>query len=106
MKNDLMLLNGRICTMDAKHPRVEAVAIRDHKIIAVGKNSEVENLGRKNFQVINLEGKTVIPGLIDGLSVESGKLGGDKLAGKAFVSHRRFLQRFKDGYLGSWRRLG
>jgi len=52
--------------MDAKHPRVEAVAIRDHKIIAVGKNSEVENLGRKNFQVINLEGKTVIPGLIDG----------------------------------------
>jgi predicted amidohydrolase YtcJ len=66
MENDLMLLNGKIYTMDPKLPRAEAVAIRDHKIIAVGKNSDVENMGRKNFRVIDLEGKTVIPGLIDG----------------------------------------
>ena len=66
MNKDLMLLNGKIYTMDLKLPRAEALAIRDHKIIAVGKNSEVENLGRKNFQVINLEGRTVMPGLIDG----------------------------------------
>jgi predicted amidohydrolase YtcJ len=62
---DLMLLNGKIYTMNPKLPRAEAVAIRDHKIIAVSKNSEVENLGSKNFRVINLDGKTVIPGLID-----------------------------------------
>ena len=61
-----MLLNGKIYTMDPKLPQAEAVAIRDHKIIAVGKNADVENLGRANFQVLNLEGKTVIPGLIDG----------------------------------------
>ena len=66
MNNDLMLLNGKIYTMDPKYPLAEALAIIDHKIIAVGENSEVENLGRKNFQVVNLEGKTVMPGLIDG----------------------------------------
>jgi predicted amidohydrolase YtcJ len=66
MSNGLILLNSKIYTMDPQLPQAEAVAIKDHKIIAVGKNSEVENLGRKNFRVINLEGKTVIPGLIDG----------------------------------------
>jgi len=64
MKN-LMLLNGRIYTMNPRLPEAEAVAIRDSKIVAVGRNSEVENVGRKNFKVMNLEGKTVIPGLID-----------------------------------------
>ena len=66
VNDNLMLLNGKIYTMDPQHPKAEAVAIRDHKIIAVGKNTDVENLGRANFRVINLEGKTVIPGLIDG----------------------------------------
>ncbi len=60
-----MLLNGNIYTMNPQHPRAEAVAIKGSKIIAVGSNSEVENLGRKNFKVINLEEKTVIPGLVD-----------------------------------------
>jgi predicted amidohydrolase YtcJ len=62
---DLMLLNGNVYTMNPQHPKAEAVAIRDSRIIAVGSNSEIENLGRKNFKVINLEGKTVIPGLVD-----------------------------------------
>ena len=51
--------------MNHQLPKTEAVAIKGSSIIAVGKSSEVENLGRKNFQVINLGGKTVIPGLID-----------------------------------------
>ncbi len=62
---DLMLLNGNIYTTNPQLPKAEAVAIRDSKIIAVGKSSEVENLGRKNFKVINLDGKTAIPGLTD-----------------------------------------
>lgn len=62
---DLMLLNGNIHTMNPQLPTAEALAIRDSKIFAVGKSSEVESLGWKNFKVINLNGKTVIPGLID-----------------------------------------
>jgi predicted amidohydrolase YtcJ len=62
---NLMLLNGNIYTMNPNLPRAQAVAVKDSKIVAVGRNSEVENLGRKDFEVINLEGKTVIPGLTD-----------------------------------------
>jgi predicted amidohydrolase YtcJ len=62
---DLMLLNGRIYTMNPKQPRASAVAVRDSKIIAVGKTSDVENLGKRNFKVINLQGKTVVPGFTD-----------------------------------------
>ncbi|MGB2768903.1 MAG: amidohydrolase [Candidatus Zixiibacteriota bacterium] len=62
---DLMLLNGNVYTMDPRLPKAEAVAIKGSKIITVGKNSEAENLGRKNFRVIDLEGKTVLPGLTD-----------------------------------------
>jgi len=62
---DLMLLNGNIYTMNPKLSMAEAVAIKDAKIIAVGTNADVENLERKNFSIINLNGKTVIPGLID-----------------------------------------
>jgi predicted amidohydrolase YtcJ len=62
---DLMLLNGRIYSMNPKQPIAEAMAVRDSKIIAVGKTSDVENLGKRNFKVINLQGKTVLPGFVD-----------------------------------------
>lgn len=51
--------------MNPKQPKADAVAVKDSKIIAVGKTSDVENLGRRNFKVINLHGKTVVPGFID-----------------------------------------
>ena len=62
---DLMLLNGKIYTINPRQPKAEAVATRDSKIIAVGKTADVENLGKRNFKVINLQGKTVVPGFID-----------------------------------------
>jgi predicted amidohydrolase YtcJ len=62
---DLMLLNGKIYTMNPKQPQAQAVAVRDSKITAVGKTSDVENLGKRDFKVINLQGKTVVPGFID-----------------------------------------
>lgn len=64
MKN-LMLLNGNVYTMNPQLSGAEAVAVRDSKIIAVGRKSDVENLGKRNFRVIDLEGKTVLPGLTD-----------------------------------------
>jgi len=51
--------------MNRKQPKASAVAVGDSKIIAVGKTSDVENLGKRSFKVINLHGKTVIPGFID-----------------------------------------
>jgi predicted amidohydrolase YtcJ len=61
----LMLLNGKIYTMNPKQPQAEAVAVKDSKITAVGSSSDVENLGKRNFKVINLQGRTVVPGFID-----------------------------------------
>ncbi len=61
----LLLLNGNIYTMNTKYPKAEAVAVRDGRILAVGKTSDVENLGGKDCEIVNLEGKAVIPGLTD-----------------------------------------
>jgi len=62
---ELLLTNGKIYTLNPQLPQAEAVAIKDSKIIAVGRNSDVENLGKSDFKVIDLQRKTVIPGLID-----------------------------------------
>jgi predicted amidohydrolase YtcJ len=62
---DLILINGKILTVDAKDSIVEAVAIAGGKIIAAGSNDAVRKLAAKNAQVIDLRGRTVTPGLID-----------------------------------------
>jgi predicted amidohydrolase YtcJ len=57
--------NGDIVTMDAKRPSVQAVAIRDGKIIAVGDRNEVQAQAGNNTQLIDLNGGTLMPGFID-----------------------------------------
>lgn len=63
---DLVLLNGKIVTVDDNMPLAEAVAIRDGDIMAVGLDSDVRLLIGLSTRVINLEGKLVVPGLIEG----------------------------------------
>lgn len=62
---DLILLNGKIVTVDQHFTIAEAVAIKKDKIIAVGSNKEIRKLANKRTKIIDLEGRTVIPGLID-----------------------------------------
>ncbi|MCP4543912.1 MAG: amidohydrolase [Chloroflexi bacterium] len=62
---DLILLNGRICTLDAENTSVQAVAVKDGRILAVGGNAEVEGLAGPNTQRVALDGRTVIPGIFD-----------------------------------------
>lgn len=62
---DLAILNGNIVTMDKRIGRAEAVAVSGERIIGVGKNSEVRRLIGKGTKVLNLRGKTVVPGMID-----------------------------------------
>ena len=63
---DLIFINGNILTMDDARPRAEAVAVRDGLIAAVGKSKEIESLGGPGARRIDLEGKTMIPGFIEG----------------------------------------
>jgi hypothetical protein len=62
---DLILRNGRIATMDAANGFAEAVAVRGGRIAAVGSNAEIDPLAGPGSEVIELAGRTVIPGIVD-----------------------------------------
>ena len=62
---DLVLINGKIVTMDPGESIREAVAVKFGVILAVGSNDEVGGLVGEGTEVIDLGGRTVIPGLID-----------------------------------------
>ncbi|HEX7229671.1 MAG TPA: amidohydrolase [Candidatus Binatia bacterium] len=63
---DLVLRGGKIITVDSNFSIHEGVAIRDRHFIAVGSNREMRPLIGPQTRVIELAGRTVIPGLIDG----------------------------------------
>jgi predicted amidohydrolase YtcJ len=62
---DLILHNGRLHTVDRAKPTASAVAIKDGKFVAVGTDAEAMALRGSATQVIDLRGRTVIPGLND-----------------------------------------
>lgn len=62
---DRILVNGDILTLDAARPRAQAIAIRGTDIVAVGSDKAIRKLRGARTEVIDLQGKTVIPGLVD-----------------------------------------
>lgn len=64
-KADQIYLNGTILTMEPAQPQVEAVAVRDGKILARGSQKDILKFKGDSTMVINLEGKTMMPGFID-----------------------------------------
>jgi predicted amidohydrolase YtcJ len=63
---DLVLLSGKIVTVDPKRPTAEALAVRGDRIVAIGTDKEVSGLVGDGTKVIRLQGKLVIPGFIEG----------------------------------------
>jgi len=63
--SDTVLLNGKILTVDGRFSIRQAMAIRDGKILALGDTAEIRKLAGPQTRVIDLQGRTVIPGLID-----------------------------------------
>lgn len=62
---DLVMLNGNIITVDSNNTIVQAIAVMDDKIISLGSNDEIKNLIGDSTDVIDLKGKTAIPGFIE-----------------------------------------
>lgn len=62
---DLVFLNGKIYTADAAHPHAQAVAVRDGRIVFVGSTIEARRMTGSGTRVVDLEGKAMIPGMID-----------------------------------------
>ena len=62
---DTVLVNGRVVTVDDRFTIAQALAIRNQRIVAVGTNAEIEKHKGPQTRTIELNGRTVIPGLID-----------------------------------------
>ncbi len=62
---DIVLVNGRIATVDDQFRFVQALAITGERITAAGSNGDIRRLAAPATRIIDLEGRTVIPGLID-----------------------------------------
>ncbi len=62
---DTVFTGGPILTMDATAPTAEAVAVRDGRIVAVGTADQVNTLVASTTQQVDLDGRTLMPGLID-----------------------------------------
>jgi predicted amidohydrolase YtcJ len=62
---DTILINGKIATVDDRFTMAQALAIKDRRVIATGSNDAVRKHAGASTKVIDLKGRTVIPGLID-----------------------------------------
>ncbi len=62
---DTILVNGKVVTVDDFFRIVQAVAIRNGRVVGVGTTDEIRKLAGANARVIDVKGRTVIPGLID-----------------------------------------
>lgn len=62
---DLVMLNGKIVTIDEANPRVDAIAVKGDTILALGTVEEIKTLIGDDTEVIDVKDKFVMPGFID-----------------------------------------
>lgn len=63
--NDLIIFNGNIVTLESKTPVVQAIAVKNGIIKAIGTNEEILMLESEHTKKIDLKGKLMLPGFID-----------------------------------------
>src|ERR1022692_5240813 len=63
---DMVLINGKVVTLDAKNLQTDAIAIRDRKIAGIGSNAFIHKTIGPSTKVIDLKGALAVPGLIEG----------------------------------------
>ena len=62
---DLVLVNGKVVTVDTNGTIAEAIAVKDGKILKTGSNEEITRLAKGSATVIDLDGRILLPGFID-----------------------------------------
>src|SRR5437870_11955845 len=62
---DIVFKNGNIYTVNERQPHAEAIAVRAGRIVFVGSNKEAKAYEGRRTRVVDLQGKTVVPGLTD-----------------------------------------
>jgi predicted amidohydrolase YtcJ len=101
---DRIFVNGNLITMDPAQPRAEALAVADGNIVAVGATEETLALRQPETEVVDLKGRTVIPGLNDshmhlqtiGAGLERVSLTTARSQGDVVQLGRRFLDEHAD----------
>ena len=63
---ELIVVNGKISTIDSSNREVQALAVKNNRIIALGTNDEMRFLAGPRTEVLDAKGRRVLPGLIDG----------------------------------------
>ena len=60
-----VFVNGNIYTMNERQPRAEAIAVKGDRIVFVGSNADAKKYQSAETKMVDLAGKTVVPGLTD-----------------------------------------
>jgi predicted amidohydrolase YtcJ len=102
---DLVLINGKVLTLDERSTVTEALAVRDGRILATGSSASIKSLAGARTRVLDVSGKTVIPGLIDthahfkaaGLSDYVVSMGRAKTVAEALEAIKAFAAKKKPG---------
>ncbi|MEH7107332.1 amidohydrolase [Bacillus sp. JJ1764] len=88
---DIVFLHGEVITVDEQDQILEAVAIKGNRIIATGTSAEIERLISSKTTVIDLKGKSLLPGFIDS-HLHLSAYGIDKLGVSCKAPHIHSLQ--------------
>jgi len=107
LKASLVLLNGKIATMDNRNPWADALAVLGERIICVGKDEIVKDYITKETEVIDLKGRLALPGFNDAhLHFAGGGLTFLRVDLKGCRSfqeiEKRFLDKTSKLQAGSW----
>ena len=65
---DTIYLHGHLITVDGDRPSAQAVAVRSGRIVAVGDDRQIQQLRAPSTKVVDLAGKVMLPGFVDGHS--------------------------------------
>jgi len=104
---DMIVVNGRIYTVDDSRPMVSAFAVRGGRILFAGSEREVRSLAGPKTRVLNVGGATIIPGMVDahahlvglGNSLANVNLAGSRTLEEVIA---RTVARGKDAKPGEW----
>ena len=107
VRADLIVVNANVYTVDNARPRASAFAVRDGRIIFVGSDSEARTLAGADTRILDLQGRTVIPGMVDAHAHLSGlatSLRNVQLAGSRTYDEviRRVVERARTLKPGEW----
>jgi Amidohydrolase family len=73
---ELVVRRANVISVDANQPRAQAFAVVDGKFVSVGSDESVQRFIGANTRVLDLAGKTVVPGFIDAHAHPEGRLAG------------------------------